>query len=165
MNVSHWLWMATAAALALGCGSDDDGGGSTTGGCNKNPSSCPADQTCWPKDTAGNYACLPAPATKGAGSACTIFAGAADCAPGHFCFPTSPGTPNGVCSPFCGADLSCPGGAQCAQVFLANTSSQQTITVCMPSGTGGAGGQGGAAGAGGAGGAAGGGAGGAAGGP
>ncbi len=132
---------ALLGCTALACGSDDSGGSSTPGGCQANPNSCAADQTCWPNAAGNALECLPANATKPAGSSCVNLAGTADCGAGMFCFPNAATPQTGTCSPFC-QGTSCAGGAACAKVQIINTAIQ--VNVCMPGGgTGGAGGTGG----------------------
>ncbi|MEZ4226448.1 MAG: hypothetical protein R3B13_36215 [Polyangiaceae bacterium] len=141
------IWMAALVCiggLAVACGSDDSNGSNTPGGCQSNPTSCAADQTCWANAAGTTLECLPADSSKPEGSPCINTAGVATCGAGMFCFPNTSAPTTGTCSPFC-QNGGCSNGGVCAQVQLIGTGI--VVPVCSPGGgTGGAGGTGGGSG-------------------
>jgi hypothetical protein len=147
MNEFLRLALGAGFVLAVGCGSDDSGGGGTSGSCASNPASCKADETCWPIDATGHFGCIPAAAGQTQGSTCTTFVNQATCGAGLYCFPSMSGSSEGTCEPFC-ASGSCTGSSVCTQVTTTG-GSKEAVPVCSPSGTGGTGGMGGGAGSGG----------------
>ena len=158
-------WLVTAALVAMvgvaGCGSDTGGaggsGGGVAAGCNTNPWSCTAGQTCAIAKEGTLFACLNSGAGK-IGESCQNIIDQPQCSDGLTCFQLQ-GQMMGVCSPFCDPSNSahaCPSSAPCVNVQFGSAG---TAKLCQPDGAGGAGGAGsssstgtGAGGAGGAGG-------------
>jgi hypothetical protein len=109
-------------ALALACSTTS----STPPPCNENPWSCPAGQTCWPKNTT-SFACLNS-GSGTVGGACESSVGIATCGDGLACLQTTASA--GTCVAYCdNTDTShaCPFGQTCDMAVLAGT----TIQVCV----------------------------------
>lgn len=116
-------------SLLVACSSEDSKSTTPTGPCNQDPWQCPAGQTCWPKDPAGNFACLNSGGgVKGAECANTV--GAPTCADGLACFQAV-GQPTGRCVAYCDnakAGRGCAAGETCATAQLSGTSN--TFMIC-----------------------------------
>lgn len=159
-------WLMSAGFFAVfglaGCGSDTTGGAGGGGGatpaagCNTDPWSCPAGQTCTIAAQGTKFTCLNGGAGK-AGDTCKNIIDQPQCGDGLTCFQIQ-GDADGVCSPFCdpsSAAHACPNSAACVMVQFGSAG---IVKICQPDGgAGGAGGNGSATstatGAGGAGGA------------
>ena len=98
--------------------------------CSADPFACPAGQTCWLTDTAGNYACQTS-GSGAAGAACANSPSMPSCADGLDCFQTSPTV--GFCVAYCdpaNPAHGCPSGATCATSQVVGTS--RSIHLCVP---------------------------------
>jgi hypothetical protein len=143
-------WLVTAALVvmvgAAGCGSDSTGGAGASGGavvagCNADPWSCPAGQTCSIANKGKTFACLDSGAGK-IGEPCQNIIDQPQCADGLTCFQIQ-GQMMGVCSPFCdptSSEHACSSSAPCVNVQFGSAG---TAKLCQPDGAG-AGGGGGA---------------------
>ena len=149
-NRSALLLLATglfACALAApACSSDDeDDGGNDPAGCNENPWTCPAQQTCW-IDSSFEPQCLNSGQGQ-AGDTCTATVGSPECGDGLICFQ-EPNSADGVCVPFCDATdpaHGCTAPATCVHVQIQGNGTATDFHACFDtSGGGGAGGTGGA---------------------
>jgi hypothetical protein len=125
--------LAVVSVVACSSSTSSTPGGS---GCNTNPFSCPAGQTCWPNDTSGTFACLNSAAGVTKGSSCQNYPGTPTCGDGMFCLQTT--TVGGTCVTYCdpsNAAHGCSAGEICTPVALAGNASAQ-VHVCYNGGVG-----------------------------
>jgi hypothetical protein len=118
-----------AAPLLVACSSED--APATPVPCNQDPWTCPAGQTCWPKDQAGAFACLNSAAGVKLGDACTNTIGTPSCGDRLACFQAV-GAATGTCVAYCDrtkADRGCGAGQTCQTATLAGTSA--TFSICV----------------------------------
>jgi hypothetical protein len=135
MKSRLFAWSLAAASLvvvatvASACSSSETTPAATP--CNENPWSCPAGQTCWPKDLTA-FQCLNSGTAK-KGEACTNTLGAPSCADGMACLQLS-GSSTGFCTPFCdptNAAHACATGESCYTITLTGASSGP-FHACVP---------------------------------
>ncbi|AKT40930.1 hypothetical protein [Chondromyces crocatus] len=157
------LWFGLAVltlGFAAACDDGGDGGSGGNGGnggsstpptgCNADPWSCPAGQTCWPDQT-GSFQCLNS-GPGALGASCQLYKGQPTCGDGLVCLMLV-GQAEGICTTYCDpADpaRACSDDAICGQIQLQESGEQ--FRACVPQGGGGGAGGTGGAGAGGAGG-------------
>ncbi len=113
---------------ASGCGSSNNNSGTTSTSCATKPSDCKPGTTCW-VGSDGKYACLPAKAGAGKGTACTNVIGQPTCDEKLGCFPGSSGSAQGTCMPFCD-NGGCGTDELCYQVR--STSGGPAVPMCGP---------------------------------
>ncbi|MBI2390735.1 MAG: hypothetical protein HYV09_14190 [Deltaproteobacteria bacterium] len=118
-------------SLIVACSSSEEPSSPPPVPCNKDPWQCPAGQTCWPKDTAGTFACLNSAVGVAKGDECANMVGSPTCGDGLACFQAV-GEAKGKCVPFCDTAKTgrgCGAGEACTTVTLAGTSS--SFMVCI----------------------------------
>jgi hypothetical protein len=136
--------LLASSFAAPACSSDGDDDGAREPGCNDNPWSCPAGQTCW-LDANVSAKCLNSgPGQEG--DSCVSVAGSPACGDGLFCFQAS-STTDGTCVPFCdNTDLEhgCTAPAQCGTAQIQGNNGTVGFQICVDpnAGAGGAGGGG-----------------------
>ena len=99
--------------------------------CNEDPWQCPAGQTCWPKDTTGDFTCLNSATGKAKGDECTNIVGAPTCGDGLACFQ-GVGDATGKCVAYCApakAGRGCAAGETCSTAMLNGSTSKFQICV------------------------------------
>jgi hypothetical protein len=108
--------VATATGVAACSSSTSD---SPAGGCESNPFSCPAGQTCSAKDSSGAFACI----TSGSGakgSTCINTPGMTTCGDGLTCLQIV--ASGGQCTDYCDSAHACAAGETCTAAGIAGTS-------------------------------------------
>jgi hypothetical protein len=112
---------------ALACSSSSSGNPASP--CNTKYD-CPAGQTCWPADTAGNFKCLNSGPGK-AGDICQNSIDAPTCGDKLLCYQTNQS--GGTCTQYCDPtdpSMSCPNQATCMAFALSGTSA--VLHACQP---------------------------------
>jgi hypothetical protein len=117
--------------LLVACSSEQSSSSAPKPPCNEDPWQCPAGQTCWPKDTAGSFACLNSAAGKARGDECSNTVGAPTCGDGLACFQ-GVGDATGRCVAYCDnakVGRGCAAGETCTPAMLTGSSSQFQICI------------------------------------
>jgi len=93
--------LAIAACNGSGSGAGGGGAGGATSGaeCGKNPTQCPAGETCWINSDGTAFECEPSGPAK-QGEPCAPTKGVPTCTDGFFCFQPK-GSDMGVCTQLC----------------------------------------------------------------
>lgn len=112
-------------SMVVACSSEESSSPTPPVPCNQDPWQCPAGQTCWPKDTAGTFACLNSAAGVAKGDECANMVGSPTCGDGLACFQNV-GEAKGRCVPFCDPTnpaRGCAAGEACSTITLSGTTS------------------------------------------
>jgi hypothetical protein len=133
-----YLALIGFVSLFAACSSDDSKSSTTPTNtpCNQDPWICPAGQTCWANDQAGNFKCLNSAAGVAKGATCQNLVGSPTCGDGLVCLQLVGGGATGTCVTFCDpakAGRGCAAGEDCVQVTLQGTSS--SFFACVPRAT------------------------------
>jgi hypothetical protein len=132
-NLLSLFFGATVLVLAAGACSSSSSSSTTTSQCNTDPFTCAAGTTCWPTDTAADFACIKSGAGK-AGDSCLNTPNAATCGDGFLCLQQT--QTDGHCVPYCDTSHGCPTGQACTAAQIIGTT--QVTHVCFgttPAGT------------------------------
>ncbi len=135
MKRRAWFSAAVFAVLVIPLGacssSGSGGGGGGSSGCNEDPWSCPAGQTCTFGDAEGSsFVCLDSGPGQD-GEACQNVAGSATCGDGLLCLQQA-GATMGVCTAFCDPTTTAHACADAAACVLVATPSGNDLHVCQP---------------------------------
>ena len=134
--------VAVCGVVVAGCSEDEEETGSTAPGshepCRSDPSSCPAEETCWVTYEQTEFVCQTSGA-GGPGASCVNTFGQPTCGDSLGCYQVV-GSGQGVCSPFCDpVDPAgrCLDGAACRPILYRLSTGDVVIHMCAPAGAGG----------------------------